>query len=137
MTDHLAPAQRSALMSRIRGKNTLPEMIVRGIAHAMGLRLRVHRPDLPGTPDLVFPRRRAVVFVHGCWWHRHSGCGRANLPRTRPEYWGAKFARNVVRDAAARCELEAAGWLVETIWECETRDPAIVRCKLEPLRHRE
>ena len=121
---------RSALMSRIRGKDTRPEMVVRRLAHAMGYRFRLHRRDLPGSPDLVFPRRKAVVFVHGCFWHRHPSCRMASTPKTRAEFWADKFARNVVRDAAATTALEAAGWRVLTVWECETRTPGVVTDRL-------
>lgn len=109
-------------MSRVRGKNTAPEFVVRGLAHALGYRFRLHRKDLPGSPDLVFPSRHKVVFVHGCYWHRHPGCRRASTPGTRRDFWEAKFARNVERDARKERELRQAGWDVLTIWECETRD---------------
>ncbi|KAA2235585.1 very short patch repair endonuclease [Salinarimonas soli] len=109
-------------MSRIRGRDTKPEMVVRSVAHALGRRFRLQRRDLPGTPDLVFPRSRAVIFVHGCFWHRHSGCRKASTPSTRREFWEEKFARNVVRDAANERKLRAMGWAVLVIWECETRD---------------
>ena len=119
--DHLTEGERSALMGRIRGKNTKPEMIVRRTAHRLGYRFRLHYKDIPGTPDLVFTRRRKVVFVHGCWWHRHQGCPKASSVRTRPEFWEAKFARNVVRDAKTEAALHAAGWEVLVVWECETK----------------
>ncbi|WP_279595757.1 very short patch repair endonuclease [Methylobacterium sp. J-090] len=115
-------ASRSALMGRIKGKDTKPEMIVRRLAHRLGYRFRLHRRDLPGSPDLVFPSRRKVVFVHGCFWHRHPGCRRASTPSTRRTFWQAKFDRNVERDIRQEIELMAAGWEVLVIWECETRD---------------
>lgn len=115
---------RSRQMALIRSADTKPEMIVRRALHAMGYRYRLHRRDLPGTPDLVFPQRKAVVFVHGCFWHRHGdlGCKLARLPKTRQEFWIPKLTRNAERDAEAIAALEAAGWRVMVIWECETRD---------------
>ena len=110
-------------MARVASKNTGPEMRVRRAAHAIKLRFRLHRRDLPGTPDLVFPRRKTVVFVHGCFWHRHPGCRKATDPKSREFFWEDKFAKNVERDAAAKTALEDQGWRVETVWECETRDP--------------
>lgn len=121
MVDCHTPSQRSRNMRRIRSADTQPERIVRKIAHGLGLRFRLYRRDLPGTPDLVFPKHRSVVFVHGCFWHQHKGCRFAKLPRSRPEYWLPKLARNTERDAEARRLLEAANWRVLEIWECETR----------------
>ncbi len=113
---------RSAQMALVKGKNTRPELRVRRLAHALGYRFRLHRRDLPGTPDLVFPGRRAVIFVHGCFWHRHPapGCWRARLPKSRPEFWVPKLEANVARDAEQIAALEALGWRVLVIWECET-----------------
>ncbi len=120
MTDIVSPERRSAIMSRIRSKDTKPELRVRKTAHAMGLRFRLHRKDLPGTPDLVFPKWRTVVFVHGCFWHRHPGCRKAYEPKSRVDFWKKKFAANVERDERTRKALEKAGWKVVVIWECET-----------------
>lgn len=106
-------------MSRVRGAHTVPELLVRRAAHALGHRFRLHRRDLPGTPDLTFPRHRKVIFVHGCWWHRHAGCERAAPSKTRPEYWQSKFDRNVARDIRVEAELRAMGWDVLVVWECE------------------
>lgn len=117
---------RSELMRRVRGKDTKPEIIVRRIAFSIGLRFRLHRPDLPGRPDLVFPSKRKVVFVHGCFWHRHSGCTRSSTPRKNRDFWMAKFERNVERDARKERELREAGWDVLVIWECQTRNPDFV-----------
>lgn len=103
---------------------------MRRIAHALGFRFRLHRRDLPGTPDLVFPRLRKVVFVNGCFWHGHAGCKKGALPKSRPEYWGPKISRNVERDAEACAKLEAAGWKTLTVWQCETRDVDIMRRRL-------
>jgi DNA mismatch endonuclease (patch repair protein) len=108
-------------MSRIRSKNTKPEIAVRKAAHAAGLRFRLHRKDLPGTPDLVFPSRGIALFVHGCFWHRHH-CTRATSPATNADYWGAKFDRNIRRDARNAAELRKLGWQCDQIWECEAKD---------------
>lgn len=124
-TPRLDPA-RSRLMSRVRGKDTKPELVVRRLLHSLGYRFRLHRRDLPGSPDIVFSLRRAVVFVHGCFWHRHESCRRTTDPKTRPEFWQAKFDRNVQRDAENQALLEASGWKVAIVWECETTRPEIV-----------
>ena len=111
-------------MRAVRSKDTTPELAVRKLAHALGYRFRLHRRELPGSPDLVFPGRRKVVFVHGCFWHRHAGCARgASTPATRRGFWEAKFARNVARDRRDRRRLRAAGWGVMVVWECQTRFP--------------
>lgn len=120
MTDILTQAQRSALMSKIRGKDTKPELVVRRLIHRMGFRYRLHCRDLPGSPDLAFPSRRKVIFVHGCFWHRHPGCCDAVLPKTRSDFWAGKLARNVKRDATVKRQLRMAGWQVMTVWECAT-----------------
>jgi DNA mismatch endonuclease (patch repair protein) len=111
---------RSAMMARVGRKNTAPEMVVRRAAHRLGLRFRIHPRGLPGTPDLVFPRWKTAVFVHGCFWHRHAGCQKASAPKTRAAFWQAKFDRNVARDHRVAESLREAGWRVETLWECET-----------------
>ncbi len=111
---------RSEIMARIKGRDTRPELEVRRAMWAAGLRYRLHDKRLPGRPDLVFSGRRIVIFVHGCFWHCHDGCGNFTIPKTRTEWWIAKFDRNRARDAAARAELEGRGWKVITIWECET-----------------
>ncbi|MDL2201330.1 very short patch repair endonuclease [Brucella intermedia] len=121
MSDHLTTSERSALMAKVRSKDTKPELIVRKTAHRLGYRFRLHLPDLPGTPDLVFPRHRLAVFVHGCFWHRHPNCRRATTPTTNIVKWAEKFERNRLRDARAKAELEKLGWSVLVIWECETR----------------
>jgi DNA mismatch endonuclease (patch repair protein) len=113
----------SARMRRIRKTNTRPEMVVRGLAHGMGFRYRLHRRDLPGTPDLVFPSLRRVIFVHGCFWHQHDCRLGAKQPTANPGYWLPKLARNVERDLQARRQLARAGWDVLVIWECQTRRP--------------
>lgn len=113
-------------MSGIRGTDTQPEMLVRRFLHAAGLRFRVHDRRLPGRPDIVFPLYKAVVFVHGCFWHRHGGCKMTTTPSTRPEFWSSKFASNVARDALNVNRLVLAGWRVLTIWECEVGNPELL-----------
>ena len=119
--DRLTPEHRSWLMSQVRAKDTLTEIRVRQAAHALGLRYRLYRHDLPGTPDLVFPKHRVVIFVHGCFWHRHRGCKKATIPKSRTQFWQNKFDRNVARDRQAIENLGALGWSVAIIWECETK----------------
>ena len=109
-------------MSRVTGKDTTPEIRVRKAAHALGLRFRLHRRDLPGSPDLLFPKIRVALFVHGCFWHRHSGCRKASTPKTRTEYWREKFEKNVERDARIASDMQELGWRVVVMWECETKD---------------
>lgn len=116
--DIMSPAKRSALMGRIRGKNTKPELFVRRLLHRLGYRFRTHSKELPGRPDIVFSARRRVVFVHGCFWHRHD-CDRAYVPKTRSEFWQRKFRRNVERDREDQDRLQSLGWQVLVIWECE------------------
>jgi DNA mismatch endonuclease (patch repair protein) len=109
-------------MRRIRKRDTKPELVVRRLAHLLGFRFRLHRRDLPGSPDLVLPRHRKVIWVHGCFWHQHLGCRLARLPKSRPQYWLPKLTRNTARDAEAREKLEALGWEALIVWECETRN---------------
>jgi len=122
---------RSRIMRGVRKKNTKPELLVRRELHAMGFRFRLHRRDLPGTPDVIMPRHRAAILVHGCFWHQHVGCRHANLPRTRTDYWLPKLARNVKRDAQTEKELVALGWRVLVLWECELRDGVALRNRLQ------
>ena len=110
-------------MSRIRGKDTKPEIAVRSILHRMGYRFRLHRRDLPGKPDIVLPKHRTVVLVHGCFWHRHRGCKYAYTPKSRVQFWQKKFDENVERDRRNRKDLRKEGWKVIVVWECEVRDP--------------
>jgi DNA mismatch endonuclease, patch repair protein len=131
--DRFTPQQRSRLMSRVRGKDTLPELIVRGIAHSLGFRFRLHRKDLPGSPDIVFPKLRTAIFVHGCFWHSHPGCDRASVPQSRAEFWRSKLARNVARDQAAQTALKEMGWHVGVIWGCETKNPDTVKHLLQGI----
>lgn len=122
MTDKLSPERRSWLMSRVQSKNTLAELRVRTVAHRLGLRFRLHRKDLAGSPDLVFPKFRIAIFVHGCFWHRHPECPKASIPKSNSEFWMQKFDANRRRDVLAIEKLQQSGWRVEVIWECETRD---------------
>jgi DNA mismatch endonuclease (patch repair protein) len=130
MTDIVDRQTRSRMMSGIRGKDTKPEMLLRRGLHARGFRYRLHARGLVGRPDLVFPGRRAAVFVHGCFWHRHEGCRFTTTPATRPEFWADKFTANVVRDATAQDALRSAGWRVAVVWECALRavgqQPAVI-----------
>jgi DNA mismatch endonuclease (patch repair protein) len=117
--DRISPEQRSWNMSRIRGKNTKPEITVRSLLHRMGFRFRLHVAGLPGRPDIVLPRHKTVIFVHGCFWHRHRGCKFAYTPKSRIKFWNSKFAQNLARDKHSLTLLRKAGWNVITIWECE------------------
>lgn len=119
--DNLSSIRRSELMARVRGKDTKPEMIVRRVVHARGYRYRLHGKGLPGRPDLVFSGRRKVIFVHGCFWHRHS-CRKATTPKSNIEFWKNKFEENVARDNRNMAELAARGWESMVIWQCETGD---------------
>jgi DNA mismatch endonuclease (patch repair protein) len=134
--DNVSPAHRSTIMSKVRSRDTQPEMRVRHALHALGLRYRLHRKDLPGSPDVVFPRQQVAVFVHGCFWHQHPGCKRASIPETRRKFWSAKLKKNVERDCAALSALEIAGWSVEVIWECETKNSAVLTGRAERIAHR-
>ncbi|WP_022726947.1 very short patch repair endonuclease [Fodinicurvata sediminis] len=122
--DTLSREERSKRMSRIKGKDTKPEMRVRRMVHALGYRYRLHRRDLPGCPDLVFPGRGKVIFVSGCFWHRHEGCHLARLPKSREEFWKTKLEKNRERDLRNQEALERDGWGVLVIWECETKQDA-------------
>jgi len=128
MVDNRSIESRSALMSRIGPKNTAPEVIVRRLLHRLGYRFRLHRKDLPGTPDIALSGRKVAIQVHGCFWHAH-GCKIGQPPKSRPEYWLPKLAANRARDAAKSAELLALGWRPITVWQCETRD-------LQNLEHR-
>lgn len=122
--------ERSRIMRAVKGRDTGPERLVRRVAHGMGYRFRLHRADLPGKPDLVFPSRRAIIFVNGCFWHGH-GCKRgARMPKANAGYWSAKVARNMERDAANLTQLRRAGWRILTVWECELDDRAALQAKL-------
>lgn len=122
MADRLTKEHRSWNMSRIRSTNSKPEIIVRSLLHRMGYRFRLHRKDLPGKPDIVLPKYRTVIFVHGCFWHRHQGCKYAYQPKTRKEFWEAKFKSNIERDKMVFSKLQTLGWEVIVIWECEIKN---------------
>lgn len=122
--DTLSPAQRSALMSRVRGKDTAPELMVRRIAHGLRYRFRLHDKKLPGSPDIVFRRLRKIVFVHGCFWHKHNCRHGRNAPKTNSAFWRTKRERNSERDHRVRRSLRKKGWAVLVIWECQCRDVA-------------
>lgn len=131
--DIFSKEQRSTIMSRVRSANTGPEIQVRKILHRLGYRFRLHRRDLPGTPDIVLPAHDSVILVHGCFWHRHDGCGDASTPNTRVDFWKKKFAENITRDGKKVAALRALGWNVLTIWECELRDEVALARKLTRL----
>lgn len=124
---------RSRIMRAVGQKDTGPEMAVRRTLHALGYRFRVQRRDLPGSPDIVLPKHRLAVFVHGCFWHRHPGCRKATTPKTRAEFWAEKFERNVERDSQSEAALRAMGWHVLTIWECEAEAPEALLTKLSSV----
>ncbi len=130
MTDIVDSQRRSELMRGIRGRDTAPELAVRRIAHRMGLRFRLHRKDLPGRPDLVLPKHRLAVLVHGCFWHRHEDCRYAYTPKSRVVFWTEKFAQNIARDRRNEQALRNLGWRVLVIWECETRDEENIEQRL-------
>ena len=137
MADKITPERRSANMARIRGKDTKPEIALRSALHRQGYRFRKHVKALPGKPDIVFPGRRKVIFVHGCFWHLHPdpNCKDARIPKSRETYWAPKLARNVERDAQQIAELESGGWNVLIVWECQATNSAtleLVRNFLEP-----
>ena len=122
MVDTVSPAVRSRIMAQVKAKDTKPEMLVRRLLHGMGYRYRLHRRDLPGRPDLVFPSRNKVVFVNGCFWHGHSGCPRATVPASNREFWLEKLKGNKARDDRNKDLLVDKGWEVMTVWECDLRD---------------
>ncbi|MES2035256.1 MAG: DNA mismatch endonuclease Vsr [Pseudomonadota bacterium] len=133
MTDVFDPEKRSAVMRRVKGRDTGPEMTIRRILTRLGARYRLHRKDLPGNPDVVMPGRRLALFVHGCFWHGHDCARGARVPKQNRDYWLAKVGRNRARDAASTAALAADGWRVETIWECEMKDEAALTGRLERL----
>ncbi len=132
MTDTLTKKERSHRMSLVRGKDTKPEMKVRRLVHGMGYRYRLHRRDLPGTPDLVFPSRKKVLYVHGCYWHRHldPACKLARLPKSRLEFWLPKLEANAARDRLNQEKLQTMGWRFLVVWECELKDEASLSSRI-------
>ena len=133
MPDTLSQSQRSYCMSSIRGKNTKPEILVRKGLHARGFRFRLHNNKLPGSPDIVLPKYGVAIMVNGCFWHRHKGCRYATKPKSNVEFWETKIARNRHRDEVTNAHLEALGWHVITVWECELRGKSIVTSRLDAL----
>lgn len=131
MTDTLTRAERSERMSRVRNKDTKPEMLVRRLVHGLGFRHRLHGADLPGRPDLVFRGTRKAIFVHGCFWHRHSGCRNTRMPKSKLAFWRPKLFGNRRRDLRDQRRLRDLGWRVLVIWECEARDRAILVKRLD------
>ena len=119
---HKVSEQRSRNMSAIKSKNTKPEIAVRKLLHSMGYRFRLHRKDLPGSPDIVLPKYKTVIFVHGCFWHRHENCKYATTPKTRKEFWEKKFRENINRDKLNQENLSSKGWKIIIVWECEIKD---------------
>lgn len=132
-TDVYDAEKRSAVMRRVKGADTGPELTVRRALTGLGARYRLHRKDLPGRPDVVLPGRRLAIFVHGCFWHGHDCARGARIPKQNRDYWLAKVGRNRARDAAAGSALAALGWRVETIWECELKDPADLQARLRGM----
>ncbi|WP_163958405.1 very short patch repair endonuclease [Sphingomonas insulae] len=120
-------------MAQVKGKDTKPEIAVRRALHSLGYRFRLHRGDLPGRPDIVMPKYKTAIFVHGCFWHRHSNCKKASMPKTRVDFWQDKFAANVSRDQRNEDALRTKGWNVVIVWECETRDTECLKTKLNSM----
>lgn len=122
MPDRFTPQERSRIMSLVKGRDTKPEKIVRSLLHMMGYRFRLHRNDLPGKPDIVLPKRRKAIFVHGCFWHGHAGCRRAGRPKSNADFWNKKIDANMARDKKTQAELKNSGWDFLVIWQCEMKD---------------
>ncbi len=131
MPDPFTSQERSRIMSRVKGRDTKPEKVVRSLLHAMGYRFRLHRKDLPGKPDIVLPKHRKAIFVHGCFWHGHVGCRRAARPESNIDFWNKKIDGNMSRDKTAQVELKKSGWDFLVIWQCEMKDTEKLRQNLE------
>lgn len=131
IVDRFSKQERSRIMARVKGRDTAPERIVRSVIHRLGFRFRLHVRNIHGTPDIVLPRHRKVIFVHGCFWHGHKRCPRSKRPTTRLQFWNSKLDRNIERDERIRKILRRTGWKVLTVWECETRKPEKLLKKLE------
>jgi DNA mismatch endonuclease (patch repair protein) len=129
--DNLSPAERSEIMARVRSKNSFPELFVRKLVCALGHRYRLHGKGLPGHPDMVFRRLRKVIFVHGCFWHRHARCALARLPKSRQDFWAPKLEGNKARDQRNRRALSKERWKVLTIWECQLKEPERLQLKIK------
>lgn len=130
VADRITIEHRSWNMSRIKAKNTRPERKVRSLLHSMGYRFRLHDASLPGTPDLILPKHKTAIFVHGCFWHRHTGCKYAYTPKSRVQFWERKLEQNVRTNERAVCELNSMGWRVLILWECELKDLGLVEQRL-------
>lgn len=133
--DKFTPKERSKIMRQVKGKDTAPERQVRSLLHRMGLRFRLHQKNLPGVPDIVLPKYKSVIFVHGCFWHRHPGCKRASMPTSNVDYWEDKFSKNLKRDAECQAQLTSLGWRVIIIWECELKALVVLQEKLFEALH--
>lgn len=131
MVDLFSEEKRSWIMSRVKGRNTKPEILVRSMIFRMGYRFRLHKRDLPGTPDIVLPRHGKVIFVHGCFWHGHRGCSRSKRPENNKLFWDKKIDGNIKRDELHCLQLRELGWKILVVWECETKYPAKLSQKLE------
>lgn len=129
--DVFSKDKRSKIMSRVAGRDTKPELIVRSLLHRMGYRFRIHRTDLPGRPDITLPRHKKTIFVHGCFWHGHIGCPRAKRPSTNEVFWNRKLDKNMERDTENMAKLEALGWSVLVVWQCEAKNSLKLRQKIE------
>ncbi len=137
MTDVFSKEKRSWIMSRVKGRDTKPEILVRSFVHRMGYRFRIHGRDLPGNPDIVLPRHGKVIFVHGCFWHGHNRCPRSKRPTTNKSFWNKKLDGNIKRDRRFRRSLVLKGWGILVVWQCETGDPDRLLRKLERFLHDE
>lgn len=133
MSDTLTIPERSLLMAKIKGKNTRPEIAVRSLLHRAGFRFRIHVARLPGKPDIVLPKHRTVVFVHGCFWHRHRGCKASTTPKSHKRFWSDKFTRNVANDRKHLGQLRRLGWKVVVVWECQLKRPERVLARIEKV----
>lgn len=131
MADRISKERRTFVMKAIRSTNTSPELLVRRMLHASGLRFRLHRKDLPGKPDIVLPKHGKIIMVNGCFWHGHLGCKISHIPKSNTEYWKPKLARTIERDSRNLGELEALGWNVLVLWECEVRDEDVLSLRLQ------
>jgi len=137
MVDVFTSEKRSAIMARIKGENTVPEILVRRIVHSLGYRFRLHADKLPGKPDIVLPRYQKVIFVHGCFWHGHRSCSRSELPTSNVDFWRKKIEGNVTRDKRTMRELRRLGWDVLVVWQCQTKDIARLTRRLEKFLERQ
>lgn len=133
MPDLVSAAVRSRIMSSVKQRHTKPEVVVRSLLHRLGYRFRLHQKGLPGSPDIVLPKYRTAIFVHGCFWHQHEGCSKARRPSSNQEYWDKKLDENISRDKRKEAELSQLGWRIATVWQCETSDVDRLSEKLKSL----